>query len=129
MNIGRVVKNKRTARLINMETTNTLGIVGKQVRICEVAQVVRTLPHFYEMREAAYQLHKARCLVMQGSRIMQHHADSAQSIRRQKVGQQLKPDSVIQLQGAKIAIEDQYLVFGPAQDRIAGPTILGFTGE
>lgn len=129
MNIGRIVKNKRTARLIAMETTNTLGVVSEQVRVSEMAQVVRALPDVDEMGETAYELHQARRMVMQRPRIMQYHADSAQSIRRQEVGQQLKPRFMVQLQGEKIAIEDQYLVFGPAQDRIAGPTILGFTGE
>ncbi len=129
MDIGRIVKNKCAARLIAMETTNTLGVVCEQMRICEMAQVVRTLPDVYEMREAGYELHQARRLAMQRSRIMQHHADSAQLVRHQEVGKQLKPGFMIQLQGAKIPIEDQYLVFGPAQNRIAGLAILGFTGE
>lgn len=87
MNIGRVVKNKRAARLGEMEATNSMGIVREQVRVCEMAQIVRALSHFDEMREARDELHQARRLVMQRSRIMQHHADSAQVIRCQKRGQ------------------------------------------
>jgi len=89
MNIGRIVKNKRTARLIDMETTNTLGIVSKQVRVREMTQVVRALSYVDEMREAPYELHQARRLAMQWFRIMQHHPDSAQWVGRQEIRQQL----------------------------------------
>lgn len=36
---------------------------------------------------------------------------------------------MVQLQAAKIAIEDQDFPFGPTQNCIAGLTIFGFTGE
>ncbi len=129
MNIGWVVKNKRAARLLDMETTNTMGIIREKVRVREMAQIVRALSHVDHMREARDELHQARCLAVQRCRIMQHHADSAQVIRCQKRDQRSKAGFMLQLQAAKIAIEDQYFPFGPTQDCIAGLTISGFTGE
>lgn len=129
MNIGRIVKNKRTARLIDMETTNTLGVVSKQVRVRKMTQVVRALSHFYEVRETAYELHQAGRLAMQRFRIMQHHPDSPQRIGRQEIRQQLQAGSFIELQGSKVTIENQYLALGPAQNGIAGLAIFRFTRE
>ena len=129
MNINRVVENKRAARMIDMETTNAMGIVCEQVRVREVTQVVRALAHLDEMREAGYELHQAWRLAIQRSRIVQHHTDSAQVIVRQKSDQGVKTEFMVQLQAAKIAIEDQYFMFRPRQDGIAGLAIFGFTGE
>jgi hypothetical protein len=60
---------------------------------------------------------------------MQHDPDSPQAVSREEFGQRLKAGPMVELQTAKIAIEDQQLAFGAAQDRVASPAIFGFTGE
>ena len=129
VDVGRVVNDQRAARLLDVETAHSVGIVGKQVRVGKVAQVVGALPHVDHVREAGDELHQAWRLPMQGPRVMQHDADSPQAIAGEEVRERLKPCVVVQLQAAQVAIEDQQLAFGPAQDRIACPAISGFAGE
>ena len=94
-----------------------------------MAQIVRTLPYIYQMREAGDQLHQARHLSMQRPRVMQHDPDSPQAVGCEEAGQQMKPGVMVQLQSEEIAIEDHQLVFGAAKHRVASLAIFGFTGE
>ena len=129
VDVGRVVDDQRAARLVDVKTAHTVGIVREQVRVGKMAQVVGALPHVDHVREAGDDVHQAWRLPMQGPRVMQHDADSPQAIAGEEVRERLKPCVVVQLQAAQVAIEDQQLALGPAQDRIACLAIFGFAGE
>lgn len=129
LKINRVIDNQRAARLIDMETAHTVAVVGQYMRVLEVAQIVRTLPHLDALREAGYQLAQARCLALQPVGVMQHHAYPAQAIPLQEIGENFEAGLFFETQCGQIAIEYQNLVLRQAQHRIAGLAILGFTGQ
>ena len=129
MNVGPVIENERATRLLDMETAQTVAFVGEHVRIRQVAQVVRALPHIDKMRETEDQLQQARRIAFQRAGIMQHHANSAHGIRLQEVDQCFKARFFVEPQGGKIAIENQDMVLCPTKNRVVALPIPGFSGK
>ena len=129
MNGGPVVESECAAGLIDMEAAQAVTLVDEHVRIRELTQVVRALSHFDDMRKAGNQLHETWRIALHWRGVMQHHAESVRAGFLQKVGQGLKASFFFEPQGGKVAIENQDLVFGPGQDRIAGLPVFRFTGK
>ena len=129
MDVGRVVSYKRAARLLDMEAANSMSVVGEQVRVSQMTQVVGALPHLDKMGVAGDELHQSRRLTMQRSRIMQHYSNAPQVIGCKEVGQQLQAGGMVQLQALEISIEDQQFLLGMQQDGVASLAIFGFTGD
>ncbi len=129
MNVGPVVENQRTTGLLDMETAHPVALVDEHVRIRQLTQIVRTLPNVDDMRKAGNEPHQAWRIAFHRLGIMQHDAESVQTVTLQKAGQRLKASLFLEPQRGQIAIENQYLVFGQGQNRIAGLTIRAFAGE
>ena len=127
--IGGVVESQRAAWLVDMEAAHPVAFIRQQVRIRQVAQIVRALSRFDDMREANDEPHQAWRVSLQWAGVMQYHADSAKGAFLQKAGQGPKPGVFFESQGGKITIENQNLPFRPGQDGVAGLTILSLTGK
>ncbi len=112
-----------------METTYPVNFVDHQMGIHEMAQVIRALPYLDQMRKAGKQLHQAWCIALHRRGVMQHDTDSARPIFLEKACQLFKASFFFESQRSKIAIEDQDLAFGSTENRVAGLSVFGFTGE
>lgn len=129
MYVGPVIDNEGAARLVDVEATDALAAVGQKMGIREMAQIVRGLPRFDQVREARNQLQQARRVAFERPGVMKHDADPAQGVVLQKSGQQVEAGFRIQLHGGEIPIENQQLALRTAQDRIACLPIFGLTVE
>ena len=83
-NVGGIVKNQCAARLIDMEATYSVALVGEDMGIGQIAQVVGALAYVDDVRKAKDQLPQALSIAFQWFRVVQHDADPAQGILPQK---------------------------------------------
>lgn len=129
MEINRIVENQCTAWLVNMKTTHAMDIVDEQMSVRQMSQVIRTLPDLDDVGKACNELHQVRRLVLDMFRDMENDAQAASAIGLKESDQRLKPGRFFQSQSREVAVKDQNLSSGLAQNRIAGVPIVGFTGQ
>lgn len=129
MDVSRVVDNERAAWLIGMKASHAVAFVCEHVCVSKMTQVVRTLPEVDDMGESDDELRQTWRVARHWVGVVQHYTDSAQAVHLQKVGQCFKARLFFESKCGKIPIKNQYLVLRPAQNRVAGLAILGFTGD